>query len=503
MKCLSKIMLLSLLYANVATATGYRINVLPQIDLGSIRTQALLGKSHDPSNTLFWFLPNYGEVAKVTPTVEDFVDEQSIYSATIEFARKRGGKITNEFIDKIPDYFYESAAKLGMHANINVRLHDLNLEIIPVGHDLYPAVPGWHADGEYRKTYFSQPDLSYIPVSYHAVGTTSTRPQGVSNTRFLDTAIQMEIVKDMPDSVMWADMHSYVEELESYEFSDIQDGNLAIFDARTLHKAMPVKESGKRLFFRVSMWHKPNLGDVGQPPEEIGQISKQDQLYLLPKRGFKEQVIEPARILPPDQKVIGSFNGTAQILELAQEQNIFGATIAEIKRDGGDIAKRLAGQIPSDFATEGYVPVVDMMIFRLNPGYRPFFPNYEGLPQSVNWHLPHLGFQRELIESDDFLLGVDDYSTAATAKAEQYKELWMAVSSHEDGVNVTEFSGRVRLEDGMVLLTSASSPRRELPTINRGWRLMMRVRLVPEGKVEPSQLISQQYVNPGSEGAGW
>ena len=79
----------------------------------------------------------------------------------------------------------------------------------------------------------------------------------------------------------------------------------------------------------------------------------------------------------------------------------------------------------------------------------------------------------------------------------------MSVSSHEDGVNVTEFSGGTQLLDGMLLLTSAASMRRELPTKNRGWRLLMRVRLVPEGEVEPSKLITQQYVDPASEESGW
>lgn len=496
MKFLIKYALTTLLLVNVAHATGYRLTILPKVKpIGSIKEQVVQGATHDLSRTLFMFIPNYGVVAQATPMVEDFIGEKSMYSATPEFAREHGGTITNEIIDKIPDWYYESAAKLGMYPNIDVRVHDLNLEEIPVGHDLYPAIPGWHADGEYRETYFSQPDLSRIPVSFHIVSTSSTRPEGVSNTRFIDTAMQMETSEDLPDSALWAEVHRYVERLDNYKFTDMRDGGIVMFDARTLHKAMPAKASGKRLFFRMSMWHKPNLGD--------GQISKQEQLYLLPKAGFKENVTDPTRLMSPEQKVIGTFAGTARISHLAQEQSIFGATVAEINQNGGDISKQLVAQIPPDFAPAGYVPIVDMLIFRLYPGYRPFFPNYRGKPQSVNWHLPHLDLQRELIQPDDFLLGTNDHSVAVTAEGERYKELWMSVSSHEDGVNVTEFSGGVQLQDGIVLLTSATSPRRELPTKNRGWRLMMRVRLLPEGKVEPSQLITQQYVDPASEEAGW
>lgn len=46
------------------------------------------------------------------------------------------------------------------------------------------------------------------------------------------------------------------------------------FDSWTLHRAMPTKIRGWRLFFRMAMWHKPNLG-------EDGMISKQEQVYKL------------------------------------------------------------------------------------------------------------------------------------------------------------------------------------------------------------------------------
>ena len=491
MKLLVKVMLTTLLLTNVAHATGYRLTVLPGVKaITPIKEQVLQGATRDLSRTLFMFIPNYGVVAQVTPTVEDFIGDQSMYSATPEFAREHGGAITNAIIDKIPSWYYESAAKLDLYPNIDVRVHDLNLENIPEGFDLFPAIPGVHADGEFRETYFSQPDLSHIPVSFHIVATVSTHPEGVSNTRFIDTAMQMETSEDLPDSALWAEVHRYVEELDSYEFTDMRDGGIVMFDARTLHKAMPAMVSGKRLFFRMSMWHKPNLGE--------GQISKQEQLYLLPKPGFKEDVINPTLYTPPEQKVIGTFDGTARISHLAQEQSIFGASIAEINQNGGDIAKRLVAQIPADFAPAGYVPVVDMLTFRLYPGYRPFFPNYEGKPQSVNWHFPYVD------ESPLFFAFVGNRHEALHShEAKQRKELWMSVSSHEDGVNVTEFSGGKQLLDGMLLLTSAASPRRELPTKNRGWRLLMRVRLVPEGEVEPSKLITQQYVDPASEETGW
>ena len=489
--------LLLLLLCDVAYATGYKLQVLPQFkSVLPVKEQVLQGVSRDLSRSVFRFIPNYEVVARVTPTVEDMSGEKSMYSATPEFASEHGGAITRAILDQIPLWYYEAATKLDLYPNIDVRVHDLDLNAIPPGFALFPAIPGVHADGEFRETYFSQPDLSRIPVSFHIVATVSTQSRGVSNTRFIDTPMQLTTREDLPDTALWAAVHRFVEGLESYEVTDMQDGGLVMFDARTLHQAMPARQSGKRLFFRMSMWHKPNLGD--------GQLSKQEQLYLLPQLGFKEDAVDfTAASLPPPE-IVGRFIGNARISQLAEEQSIFGATVAEINASGGDISKKLVAQIPIDFAPPGYVPIVDMLVLRLYPGYRPFFPDYNGRPQTVNWHVPTLegNYDGALISSPSVLHG-NQTTDAGYPARRQRKELWMSVSSDEKGVNNTEFSGGVQLQDGIVLQTSAAIPRRELPAQNRGWRLLMRVRVVPENQIKPSHLLTQQYVDPASEETGW
>lgn len=244
----SFLLLTSLLFCQVAYATGYRLKVRP--DLKStipIKEQVLQGVTRDLSRTQFLFIPNYGIMAQVTPTAADFIGEQSMYSATPAFAIKNGGDITRAIIAAIPDWYYESAANLDLYPNIDVRVHDLNLDNIPEGFLLYPAIPGWHADGEFRETYFSQPDLSRVPVSFHVVATVSTLAEGVSNTRFIDDAMEMEVNEDLPDTALWAEVHRHVERLDSYAYTDMRDGGVVIFDARSLHKARPAKATGKRL----------------------------------------------------------------------------------------------------------------------------------------------------------------------------------------------------------------------------------------------------------------
>ena len=128
MRFLIKYALTTLLLANVAHATGYRLTVLPPVkSLGSIKEQVLRGITHDLSRTTFMFIPNYDVAAQVTPTVDDFVDDVSIYSASPDFARQHGGVVINEILAKIPDFFYEVANKFNLYPIIDIRVHDLDL----------------------------------------------------------------------------------------------------------------------------------------------------------------------------------------------------------------------------------------------------------------------------------------------------------------------------------------------------------------------------------------
>jgi hypothetical protein len=150
-----------------------------------------------------------------------------------------------------------------------------------------------------------------------------------------------------------------------------------------------------------------------------------------------------------------------------------------IFENGGSISKSLVRKIPrrviENAKNSNLVPVVDLMVFRLYPGFKPFFPDYDGNPKSVDWHI-----------SND----------------KDQQEIFMSVSSNENGINNTMF-GEHTLLDGQMLLTSSSTPRKETPAVNRGWRLMMRVRFVPKDSNLTPKLLSQQYVDPGSEDAGW
>jgi hypothetical protein len=212
------------------------------------------------------FSPRFEILSTVSPTasIADLELERGVYSATPRFVAENCGDISRALLKAVPDSYYAEAERLGLYPNCDVRIHRL----YPGD---YPAYPGWHCDGEYRETYFSQPDLDRINVSHHITATVSSHEGGVSNTQFLNEPFACEVDPAI-DVALWGQVHRQLEKKPNKILWDTSDGQLVHFDARTLHRAMPTKVRGWRLFFRMSMWHKPNLGDGGM-------LTKQEQVY--------------------------------------------------------------------------------------------------------------------------------------------------------------------------------------------------------------------------------
>lgn len=217
------------------------------------------------------FIPNFSLIEKTKPTylIKEFEKEIGVYSATPEFVINKCGVIANTILSCVPSSYYDKAKKLGLYPNCDIRIHRL----YPGD---YPAYPGWHCDGEYRETYFSQPNLNKIKIANHILCAVSSHPEGVSNFEFLKenflfhTNIKEEIL-------LWKkvnrDVNQAMKEDKSIETHSTHDGEIYMFDQYTLHRVMPTKNRGWRLLFRMSMWHKPNLG-------KEGMITKQEQVYL-------------------------------------------------------------------------------------------------------------------------------------------------------------------------------------------------------------------------------
>jgi hypothetical protein len=215
----------------------------------------------------FTFLPDFGPVGSFRglATVAELAEETGVYSASPDFVRANCGPLAVSILDAVPADYYDRAASLGLYPNIDVRIHRL----YPGD---FPAVPGWHADGEFRADYHSQPELDKIPEHSHLTGTISTDENGVSLTQLVTEPFTANIVNPDVENTLWSQVHRQVDESNPAKTS-IPDGQLTSFSSFTLHRATPATVRGWRLFFRISMWHRPYLSEAG------GSISRQEQVY--------------------------------------------------------------------------------------------------------------------------------------------------------------------------------------------------------------------------------
>lgn len=219
--------------------------------------------------TLYTFAPNFESIARVQAchSIADLEGERGVYSATPAFVRRHCGPIANDILAAVPDSYYAEAESLGLQPNVDVRVHRL----YPGD---FPAYPGWHCDGEFRETYFSQPDLSRIKVSRHITCAVSSHADGVCSPQFLAEPFECRIGDVDQEHTLWGQVDRLVQGRQQRTTYDTQDGELVLFDSWSLHRAMPARIRGWRLFFRMAMWHRPNLGAGGM-------LTKQEQVYRL------------------------------------------------------------------------------------------------------------------------------------------------------------------------------------------------------------------------------
>lgn len=219
--------------------------------------------------TTYEFRPQFQVIGSVPghAAIADLERERGVYSATPEFVEQHCGGIARRILAQIPSWYFDEAARLGLYPNCDVRIHRL----YPGD---FPAYPGWHCDGEYRETYFAQPDLARIQVHKHITCTVSSHADGVSNTQFLDEPFTVSLSPPDQEHTLWGQVDRALGGRQSLHTWDSLDGQLVCFDSWSLHRCRPAKIRGWRLFFRMSMWHRPNLGDGGM-------LTKQEQIYKL------------------------------------------------------------------------------------------------------------------------------------------------------------------------------------------------------------------------------
>lgn len=215
------------------------------------------------------FVPEVIELGGIpgTATIAELDAETSVYAASPKFVRTNCGPIANKILDAVPQSYYDRMPQ-GMMPNIDVRVHRLNT-------GEFPAVPGWHCDGQLRETYFSAPDVDRVPIRDTVLATVSTG--AVSNFEYATEPFACNVPQD-DGYGLWAHVNAEIESNNMQKCSSC-DGTLYQISVNTLQRCMPARNRGWRLFFRMSMWHNDYLGDEGK-------ISKQQQVYLTSIKGW-------------------------------------------------------------------------------------------------------------------------------------------------------------------------------------------------------------------------
>jgi len=464
-------------------------------------------------NITYSFAPQFKAVATLPPTCTEQAlrKEKSMYSATDAFVKKWGGPISNLLLAKVPQWYYDKARALKLYPNIDIRVHHFSADFLNTpGLELYPAIPGLHCDGEWRETYFSQPDLNKVPVSHHLIATVATE-KGISNTQFLLDTINFDAKNIAEESTLWEKVDSSLRGNPNLQFAEMPDGELTLFDSRSLHEATSVKSPGGRLFFRCSMWHKPNLDE--------GQLSLNEQLYTVfhpPVMPFSDSLDSVSFATASQYHIIDKVQPVFSIEALAKEPGIMSADADFMQQNGGPIANTLLKKVPKTFFDEAekrkLKTLFDFLVYRLYPSYLPNFPGYDKEPRLSGWHLPVTPTQISQPPTPEIQISLSScdkgVSKTELLLSNQKTTFTKYANRHyfwRDYNNAIEsqknLDSKKTVTDGDVVMTTSHTARRELPTIHRGWRAMFRASMQEDKNKK--EIVKQQYVSIPHRGKGW
>lgn len=221
------------------------------------------------------FEPNYSFVSSFdgTASSETLLSQQGMYAADYEFALAHSIPVTRQMLESIPQWYHQEAESQGGELNVDIRVHKMKA-------GQYPASPGWHVDAAMRETAFED-SADKEDVSHSLVGTISTHNQGVSNTVFCNTHIEIDATYE--DAV--ANNCAVLQEKfpENVDVTRSQDGSWTLFDPYTVHNVERCRHDGVRLFVRVSIWKRPrgHVPGLTKTEQVYSQLSTEAQFARL------------------------------------------------------------------------------------------------------------------------------------------------------------------------------------------------------------------------------
>ena len=206
---------------------------------------------------MYCFVPNFSKIGEFNGhcTIEEIADEPSFFSSSFEFVEKYAGPLTRRILDAMEssvDEFWSNKAD-NEHLVIDTRVQRL----MP---GMYPSIPGWHCDNVKRESYYDQPDLDQMQFKpSHVLGLVSTHEECVSTPEFVVSEHQIPVDYES-DYAVWKQVHDYIES-NRHCIQKAVDGELYAFSQSTIHRTMPARYRGWRLFFRMSILDRPPIGN--------------------------------------------------------------------------------------------------------------------------------------------------------------------------------------------------------------------------------------------------
>lgn len=208
-----------------------------------------------------------------TRKISELAAEPCLFSCDMRAAEVQGGDITAGILEQVRQVCKPAmlaAYEAGLSEVIDVRVQRL----MP---GMYPSIPGWHCDAVPRADYWSQPDFARLnPASFHVTTLVDTyeggHQFGLCPTVFLDNAIKFNYDETRP---VWKQLHQQIEAAPQ-RTRYVRPGELLCFDSRSPHKATACRERGWRLFFRLSMYHRPPVVNKVQTVQQVYVLSEEN-----------------------------------------------------------------------------------------------------------------------------------------------------------------------------------------------------------------------------------
>lgn len=212
------------------------------------------------------FVPKWRYLNPEEPSLEsstgEIKNEPMLYNCSVEVARKLGGPLTNEFIDRLQKTnWFQSGESIIIDSRVHMLMKGW-----------FPCIPGWHLDDFFRGPN-GQPDLENAPRDMrHCMMLISDNSEWTSRTQFLDGPVNLS--QCIPGENLYACYNRQIRKLvQSAEtgIANILPGKLLEFGISDFHRGVPSRNSNWRWFIRATK------GSTRKPTNEL---RNQVQVYL-------------------------------------------------------------------------------------------------------------------------------------------------------------------------------------------------------------------------------